>query len=35
MSIPTLLLFKRGQLADSQPGWRGKAQLEQWVTAAV
>jgi thioredoxin 1 len=35
MSIPTLLLFKQGQLADSQPGWRGKAQLEHWVTAAV
>ena len=36
MSIPTLMLFKRGQLADSQPGRRApKAQLEQWVTAAV
>jgi thioredoxin 1 len=35
MSIPTLLLFKQGQLASSEPGWRGKARLEQWITAAV
>jgi thioredoxin 1 len=35
MSIPTLLLFKQGKLASSEPGWRGKARLEQWVTAAV
>jgi thioredoxin 1 len=35
MSIPTLMLFKRGQLASSQVGAAPKAKLEQWITAAV
>jgi thioredoxin 1 len=35
MSIPTLMLFKNGQLASSQVGAAPKAKLEQWITAAV
>ena len=35
MSIPTLILFKQGQLASSQVGAAPKAKLEQWITAAV
>ena len=35
MSIPTLMLFKKGELASSQVGAAPKAKLEQWITAAV
>ena len=35
MSIPTLMLFKDGQLASRQIGAAPKAKLEQWITAAV
>jgi thioredoxin 1 len=35
MSIPTLMLFKDGQLASRQVGAQPKAKLEQWITAAV
>ena len=35
MSIPTLMLFKQGQLASSQVGAAPKAKLEQWITGAV
>jgi thioredoxin 1 len=35
MSIPTLMLFKDGQLASRQIGAQPKAKLEQWITAAV
>ena len=35
MSIPTLMLFKDGQLASRQTGAAPKAKLEQWITAAV
>ena len=35
MSIPTLMLFKDGQLASRQVGAAPKAKLEQWITAAV
>jgi thioredoxin 1 len=35
MSIPTLMLFKKGRLASSQVGAAPKAKLEQWITAAV
>jgi thioredoxin 1 len=35
MSIPTLMLFKNGQLASRQVGAAPKAKLEQWITAAV
>jgi thioredoxin 1 len=35
MSIPTLMLFKNGQLASRQIGAAPKHKLEQWITAAV
>ena len=35
MSIPTLMLFKDGQLASRQVGAAPKAKLEQWITGAV
>jgi thioredoxin len=35
MSIPTLMLFKNGQLESRQIGAAPKAKLEQWITAAV
>jgi thioredoxin 1 len=35
MSIPTLMLFKDGQLASRQIGAAPKQKLEQWITAAV
>jgi thioredoxin 1 len=35
MSIPTLMLFKNGELASRQIGAAPKAKLEQWITGAV
>jgi thioredoxin 1 len=35
MSIPTLMLFKNGELASSQVGAAPKQKLEQWITGAV
>jgi len=35
MSIPTLMLFKNGELASRQVGAAPKAKLEQWITTAV
>ena len=35
MSIPTLMMFKGGQLASRQVGAAPKQKLEQWITAAV
>ena len=35
MSIPTLMLFKNGELASRQVGAAPKAKLQQWITAAV
>ena len=35
MSIPTLMLFKNGELASRQVGAAPKAKLEQWITASV
>jgi len=35
MSIPTLMIFKAGELASRQVGAAPKAKLEQWITAAV
>ena len=35
MSIPTLMLFKNGELTSRQVGAAPKAKLEQWITAAV
>ena len=34
-SIPTLMLFKNGQLASRQVGAAPKQKLEQWITASV
>jgi thioredoxin 1 len=35
MSIPTLMLFKNGQLASRQVGAAPKQKLEQWITGAM
>ena len=35
MSIPTLMLFKNGELPSRQVGAAPKQKLEQWITAAV
>jgi thioredoxin 1 len=35
MSIPTLMIFKNGELASRQVGAAPKAKLEQWINAAV
>ena len=35
MSIPTLMLFKNGELASRQIGAAPRAKLEQWITASV
>ena len=35
MSIPTLMLFKNGELASRQVGAAPKAKLEQWINTAV
>ena len=35
MSIPTLMLFKNGELASRQIGAAPKQKLEQWITTAV
>ena len=35
MSIPTLMLFKNGELASRQVGAAPKAKLEQWIGGAV
>ena len=35
MSIPTLMIFKDGQLASRHTGAKAKLQLEQWITASV
>ena len=34
-SIPTLMIFKNGQLASRQIGAKPKQALEQWITASV
>ena len=34
MSIPTLMLFKNGEIASRQVGAAPKAKLQQWITAA-
>lgn len=33
--IPTLLLFRNGQLVDRSVGARGAEQLQQWVEGAL
>ena len=35
MSIPTLMIFKNGEMAARQVGAAPKQKLEQWITAAV
>ena len=35
MSIPTLLLFKNGEIADRQVGAAPKQKLQQWINASV
>ena len=35
MSIPTLMMFKNGELASRQVGAAPKQKLHQWITAAV
>ena len=35
MSIPTLMVFKNGEMASRQVGAAPKAKLEQWITEAV
>jgi thioredoxin len=35
MSIPTLMIFKDGQLASRQVGAAPKQKLEQWINGAV
>ena len=35
MSIPTLMLFKGGELASRQVGAAPKQKLEQWITSSV
>jgi len=35
MSIPTLMIFKNGELASRQTGAAPKQKLEQWITTAV
>jgi len=35
MSIPTLILFKNGELASRQFGAAPKQKLEQWITTAT
>jgi thioredoxin 1 len=34
-SIPTLMIFKNGEMASRQIGAAPKAKLVQWITAAV
>src|SRR5438105_10789371 len=35
MSIPTLMIFKNGQLASRQVGAAPRQKLEQWINGAV
>jgi thioredoxin 1 len=35
MSIPTLMLFKNGEIASRQVGAVPKQKLHQWINAAV
>jgi thioredoxin 1 len=35
MSIPTLMIFKDGEMASRQVGAAPRAKLEQWINAAV
>ncbi len=35
MSIPTLMIFKNGEMASRQVGAAPKQKLEQWITGAM
>jgi thioredoxin 1 len=35
MSIPTLMIFKDGEMASRQVGAAPKAKLQQWISTAV
>lgn len=35
MSIPTLMIFKNGELASRQVGAAPRAKLERWISTAV
>ena len=35
MSIPTLMIFKGGEMASRQVGAAPKQKLQQWISAAV
>jgi thioredoxin 1 len=35
MSIPTLMIFKNGELASRQVGAAPRQKLEQWITSSV
>ena len=35
MSIPTLMIFKGGEMASRQVGAAPKAKLEQWITTSA
>jgi thioredoxin 1 len=35
MSIPTLMLFKNGEIASRQVGAAPKQKLQQWISGAV
>ena len=35
VSIPTLMVFKNGELASRQVGAAPKSQLEQWISSAI
>jgi thioredoxin 1 len=35
MSIPTLMLFKNGEMASRHLGFAPKQKLEQWITGAM
>jgi thioredoxin len=35
MSIPTLMVFKNGEMVSRQVGAAPKAKLEQWISSAV
>src|SRR5437764_5233775 len=35
MSIPTLMLFKNGEISSRQVGAAPKQKLEQWITSAT
>ena len=35
MSVPTLMIFKNGEMASRQVGAAPKQKLEQWITGAM